>query len=175
VFPETPPKQFDKSWAATGHPGGGSRVIIHSLYLEPEELERHVHKLFAKYKVMVAKEQRHELFMTDDQPPIMLCAYGTTARIAKSAIRELRRKGIKVGLFRPITAWPFPEPALEALVEPTRSFFTIEMNMGQMVEDVRMVVRGRRPVHFWGRTGGMVPTVEEIVAKITEHNATLGA
>jgi 2-oxoglutarate ferredoxin oxidoreductase subunit alpha len=175
VFPNTPPKKFDKPWAATGHAGGKDRVIIHSLYLEPEELERHVLKLFKKYDVMIEREQRHELFLVDDHPPIMICAYGTTARIAKSAIRELRKKGIKVGLFRPITAWPFPDRALEALVEPTRSFLAIEMNMGQMIDDVRMVVRGRRPVSFYGRTGGVVPSVEQIVAKVTEHNQTLGA
>ncbi|MBI5535432.1 MAG: 3-methyl-2-oxobutanoate dehydrogenase subunit VorB [Deltaproteobacteria bacterium] len=174
VFPATAPKQFDKSWAATGHKGK-DRKIIHSLYLEPEELERHVLKLFRKFDAMEAKEQRHEMFMADDDPPIMICAYGTTARIAKTAMRELRKKGIKVGLFRPITAWPFPNVALEAIVDKTRSFLCIEMNMGQMIDDVRMVVRGRRPVSFYGRTGGVVPTVEEIVKKVIEHNATLGA
>lgn len=175
TFPSTPPKVYDNGWAARGHGGGKDRVIIRSLYLDPEDLERHVLKIFKKYDRMVAKEQRHELFMCDDKPPIVLCAYGTTARIAKTAMRELRRRGIKVGLFRPITAWPFPEPALDAIVEQTRSFLTIEMNMGQMVEDIRMVVRGRRPVHFWGRTGGVVPTVEEIIKKVTEHTASLGA
>ncbi len=175
VFADTLPKKFDKSWAATGHAGGKGRVILHSLYLEPEELEQHVLHLFEKYAVMREKEQRHELFMTDDHPPILICAYGTTARIAKSAMRELRKRGIAVGLFRPISAWPFPVRALEPCVEWARTFFAVEMNMGQMVEDVRMVVQGRRPVQFWGRTGGVVPTVDEIVAKVTELQAALGA
>jgi 2-oxoglutarate/2-oxoacid ferredoxin oxidoreductase subunit alpha len=175
VFSDVAPKQFDRGWAATGHAGGKKRVVIHSLYLEPEELERHVLHLFEKYKKMEQVEQRHELFMADDHPPLMICAYGTTARIAKSAIRELRKRGIAVGLFRPITAWPFPVKALEACVEPTRSFLVIEMSMGQMIEDVHLVVKGHRPVHFWGRTGGVVPTVDEIVAKVVEQHAALGA
>jgi len=122
---------------------------------------------------MEQKEQRSEVFMTDDHPAIVICAYGTVARIAKSAIRELRKQGIPVGLFRPISAWPFPKVALEPLVEPTKVFLGIEMSMGQMVEDVRTVVQGRRPVEFWGRTGGMVPTTEEIITQVKKQHAAL--
>lgn len=173
VFPEGEPRHFDKPWAATGKPKTRARNIINSLYLDPEEMERHVHRLYAKFAVMETKEQRHEAFMLDDRPPIVICAYGTTARIAKSAIRELRKQGIAVGLFRPITAWPFPVDALSGYVEPTRAFLTIEMSMGQMVEDVRMVVAGRRPVGFFGRVGGVVPTVDEVVAQVKQAHASL--
>lgn len=174
TFPEPTEKTFDRSWAATGKKPGQKRNILRSLFLDPEILEKHVEKLFEKFKVMEAKEQRFEAYLLDDQPEIVICAYGTTARIAKSAIRELRAEGLKVGLFRPITAWPFPVVGLEPFVEPTRLFLGVEMCMGQMIEDVRRVVAGRRPVEFWGRTGGMVPTVDEMVAQVKQRLAKLG-
>lgn len=175
TFPKTEPKPFDISWAATGKPATRKPNIMNSLYLDPEELEKHVHHLFEKFDRMKAEEQRSEYFMLDDDPQVVICAYGTTARIAKTAIRELRKRGVKVGLFRPITAWPFPEVALEAIVEKASTFYCIEMSMGQMVDDVRMVVRGRRPVKFWGRVGGVVPTVDQIITRITEEMTALGA
>jgi 2-oxoglutarate/2-oxoacid ferredoxin oxidoreductase subunit alpha len=168
TFPETPVEVYDKDWATTGKPVTRERNIINSLYLDPDELERHVQHLFSKYDRMKANEQRHETFMLDDKPPLVICAYGTVARICKTAVRELRKNGKKVGMFRPITAWPFPGEALERLVGQTKMFWAVEMSMGQMVEDVRMVVGGRKPVKFYGRTGGVVPTVEEIVTKIEE-------
>ncbi len=174
TFPEPSERTFDRSWAATGKKPGQRRNILRSLFLDPEVLEKHVEKLFEKFKVMELKEQRYEAWMMDDAPPVVISAYGTTARIAKSAIRELRAEGHRVGLFRPISAWPFPVDGLATYVEQTRLFLGIEMSMGQMVEDVRRVVAGRRPVQFWGRTGGMVPTVEEIVAQVKERSAALG-
>ena len=174
TFPEPSEKVFDRSWAATGKKPGQKRNILRSLFLDPEVLEKHVEKLFAKFKVMEEKEQRFEAYQMDDAPPVVICAYGTTARIAKSAIRELRASGLPVGLFRPITAWPFPVVGLEPFVEPTRLFLGVEMSMGQMIDDVRRVVAGRRPVDFWGRTGGMVPTVDEIVAQVKQRFAVLG-
>jgi 2-oxoglutarate ferredoxin oxidoreductase subunit alpha len=171
TFPESAPKTFDRSWAATGKPPTRARNVINSLFLDPEEMEKHVHHLFAKFEKMRAKEQRWEDFQLDDKPSVVLCAYGTTARICKTAMRELRKQGIKVGLFRPITAWPFPYDALKKHIDHTRVFLTVEMSMGQMVEDIRIAVEGKRPVKFWGRTGGVVPTVEEIVALVKE-NAT---
>jgi 2-oxoglutarate ferredoxin oxidoreductase subunit alpha len=174
IFPETPPKSFDSSaWATTGKPANRKSHVINSLYLDPEELEQHVLHLYEKFARMKAKEQRHEAFELSDSPPIVICAYGTTARIAKTAIRELRKEGVRVGMFRPITAWPFPEEAFRKLVEPTRAFLAIEMSMGQMVEDVRLLVEGKRPVTFWGRTGGVVPSVEEIVAQVKALQKTL--
>lgn len=175
VFSKEEPRKRDKPWATTGKPTSRAANVINSLHLEPEMMEKHVVRLGAKFQRMAEREQRHEAFLLDDKPEIVICAYGTVARIAKSAIRELREHGIKVGLFRPITAWPFPSPALRSCVESTRLFVSIEMSLGQMVDDVRLATECRRPVKFWGHTGGVVPTVEEIVALIKQEHAALGA
>jgi len=166
VFSDEKPTVFAKPWAASGKPAARGRNVIRSLYLDPEKLEEHIHGLFRKFDAMQRAEQRSEIWQCDDHPPIVVCAFGTVARITKSAIRQLRQEGYRVGLFRPITGWPFPRDAFEALVEPTRHFLSIEMNMGQMVQDISMLVESRRPVSFWGRTGGVVPTVEEMVDHI---------
>lgn len=175
TFSTEEPKPFDNSWATTGKPASRKPNVINSLFLDPEELETHVHRLYEKFNRMKETEQRSENYMLDDNPEIVICAYGTTARMAKTAIRELRKRGIKVGLFRPITAWPFPEVELRKIIEPTRMFLCIEMSMGQMIDDVRMVVEGRRPVQFWGRVGGVVPTVEEMITQVIERKAALEA
>jgi 2-oxoglutarate/2-oxoacid ferredoxin oxidoreductase subunit alpha len=168
TFPDSPARSQDKPWATTGKPASRKSNIIRSLRLDPEELEVHVHRLFAKFQRMEETEQRGEGLQLEDRPALVLLAYGTTARICKSAVRELRRQGLAVGLFRPITAWPFPAKALRALVEPTRHFLCVEMSMGQMAEDARGVIGGARPVSTLFRVGGMVPTVDEIVAKARE-------
>jgi 2-oxoglutarate ferredoxin oxidoreductase subunit alpha len=165
----------EKPWATTGKPATRKRNIINSLYLDADTLEQHVLHLFEKFARMEAEEQRSELYLTDDQPEIVICAFGTTARIAKSAIKVLRSQGISVGLFRPISAWPFPEAAFQTLVAPTKAFLSIEMSMGQLVQDIRTLVAGRKPVEFWGRTGGVVPTTEEMVAQVQKLHAKLAA
>lgn len=156
----------DKPWATTGKPATRPRNVINSLYLVPEELEQHVTGLFAKFAKMQAELPRAEVWACEDEPEVVICAYGTVARIARSAIAILRGKGIKAGLFRPVTAWPFPVEPLDALVERTGAFLTVEMSGGQLVEDIRAVVARRRPVEHWGRWGGMVPTTEEIVQQV---------
>jgi 2-oxoglutarate/2-oxoacid ferredoxin oxidoreductase subunit alpha len=175
VFSDSKPKVVDKSWAATGKTAARQPNVINSLYLDPEMMEKHVMMLHAKFCRMAENEKRHEAFMMDDKPAVVICAYGTTARIAKTAIRELRKSGISVGLFRPISAWPFPSDALRKYVDSTKRFLTVEMSLGQMVDDVRASVDGKRPVRFWGRTGGVVPTVEEIVAEVKNEVAAMGA
>jgi hypothetical protein len=130
-------------------------------------LEKHNLKLQAKYDAMAEQECRwQEEQLTDAE--IVLVAYGTTSRIARSAMRKCREKGIKVGLLRPITLWPFPTAALQKTVETADFYLCVEMSMGQMVDDVRLAVDGARPVDFYGRSGGMVPTVAELVARIEE-------
>jgi 2-oxoglutarate ferredoxin oxidoreductase subunit alpha len=101
-----------------------------------------------------------------EEADVLLVAFGTVARICRSAMRALRARGHKVGLFRPITLWPFPTEALRATRERAQGYLVVEMNAGQMVEDVRLAVEGRRPVEFYGRTGGAVMAVEEVVAKV---------
>ena len=166
TFPEARVDLPEKPWATTGKPKTRERNVINSLDLAPEDLEARVERLFAKYARIEADEPRCERFMLDDNPPLCLCAYGTMARIAKSAVQRLRAEGVPVGLLRPITLWPFPASAIALQAESARQFICVELSRGQMVEDVRRAVEGRRPVDFWGRAGGVVPSVEEIVTEV---------
>lgn len=158
-----PPKKRDlpaKDWATTGCAGRAPN-IINSLSLVAENLEKHNWKLQEKYRQMKENEQRWELYKTDDAELVMV-AYGTTARIVKSVVNKLREQGIKAGLLRPITVFPFPDKAFALLPDTVKAFLTVEMSAGQMVEDVRLAVNGKVPVHFYGRTGGIIPTPIEI-------------
>ena len=151
-------------WAACGKGGRKSRNIATSLFLQSDELEELNDRLQAKYRVIEQSEVRYEEFMCDDAE-IVLVAYGTVARIAKSAVSELRAKGIKAGLIRPITLYPFPSEAINAIAakDCVKSFITTELSMGQMIEDVKLAVNGLKPVDFYGRTGGNVMTPEDLV------------
>ena len=164
--PATFPK---KEWATDGTGFGANRRIINSLYIEPDVLEEINHRLFARYAELAEKELKYEAYMCDDAE-VVLVAYGTVARISKSAVHTLREMGIKAGLFRPVTLYPFPEKQIAALAakESVKRFVTIELSMGQMIEDVRLAVNGAKPVSFFGRTGGNVMTPDDIVAVIKE-------
>ncbi|MGI6227182.1 MAG: 3-methyl-2-oxobutanoate dehydrogenase subunit VorB [Peptococcales bacterium] len=153
-----------KDWATTGKKGR-KKNIINSLFLQPEKLEQHVNRLADKFREMKAKEQRAEIYLTEDAE-ILLAAYGTSARVCKKAIDMAREEGIKVGLFRPISLWPFPVVLLQKQLSGIKGILTVEMSLGQMVEDVRLAVNGKVPVDFYGRTGGMVPTPRAIFEKI---------
>jgi 2-oxoglutarate ferredoxin oxidoreductase subunit alpha len=159
---------IDKSWAATGYVRGTRpRAVINSLYIKADELERHNEKLQAKYDAIAQNELLYdEQFMDDAE--IAVVAYGTTARIALTAIRRAREEGIRAGLIRPITLWPFPSAAIQAAAQKVKSFLTVEMSMGQMVDDVRLAVAGARPVAFYGRSGGIIPGVREIYESIKQ-------
>ena len=157
----------EKTWATTGTKMKRKRNIINSLYITPEELEDLVIEREKRYNVVRANEAMCEEYKTDDADYI-IAAYGTTARIAKNAIEALRKDGIKVGLIRPITLWPFPADAFGKAADRVKAFLSVEMSMGQMVEDVRLAVNGKKEVYFFGRTGGMVPSPAEIIAKIKE-------
>ncbi len=161
---ELPPKD----WATTGtknHPG--RRNIINSLFLKPDQLEHHIIDLFAKYEEMKAKEVKVEETGLDDCD-LVIAAYGTTARIVKTAIQLLAKDGIKVGLIRPITLFPFPEKSFENLPERVKNILVVEMSMGQMIDDVKIANAGRRQVHFLGRTGGMIP-IPQVIADTVKH------
>ena len=152
-----------KPWATTGAKGRRPNVV-NSLFLDPEECEKHNLALQAKYDTIQATEQMAEIaFPGSDW---FVVAYGTTARICREAIQEARAQGLSVGMVRPITLWPFPVNAFEKVVERAKGFLTVEMSLGQMVDDVRLAVNGRCPVRFFGRTGGMVPSDEEVLAEI---------
>ncbi len=155
-------KVYDKPWATTGtgnHPG---RNIINSLSLSPAQLEEWNISRFERYAALKESEVMYEEFMTEDADYIIV-AFGIVARIAKNAIKEARKNGIKVGLIRPITLFPFPEKALAAAAEKAKAFLSVELNMGQMADDVKLAVKCRKPVYFYGRTGGVLMRPEEIV------------
>ncbi|MFZ6016190.1 MAG: 3-methyl-2-oxobutanoate dehydrogenase subunit VorB [Nitrospirota bacterium] len=162
--PYVKPDLPEKDWSLTGCKGREPRVIK-SLYMGEGELERRNQIFQEKYLKMKEIETRCETVGVDDAE-LIIVAFGIAARIALSSVRRLRREGLKVGLFRPITLFPFPEKKLSVLAEESRRFITIEMNAGQMVEDVRLAINGKSEVSFYGRPGGAIFTPEEIYEKI---------
>ncbi len=166
-FPEPLRELPSKPWATNGTKGLRKKNILNSLYLKPDELEEINFIRYQKYAEIEKNEQRYEEFMADDAE-YMIVAFGAAARIAKNAIRAAREKGIKVGLIRPITLWPFPKDILKKRAGQVKAFICAELNMGQMIDDVRLATECARPVHLVNRAGGMVFTPEEIIAKIEE-------
>lgn len=163
--PSISPDQLSaKDWATTGCVGRKPN-IVNSLFLKPEELEAHNWHLQRKYKEM-EKEIRWEDWHLNEPVDVLIVAYGTVARICKTAIDALRSRGVKVGLFRPITLFPYPSAQLSAAVDKAKNVFVTELSTGQMLEDVQAVVAGRKPVSFYGRVGGMVMTPEEIEREV---------
>lgn len=158
---------IEKTWATTGTKGKRKPNIINSLYLNAEDLEEHNNKLQEKYNKMREKEVRVESYNIEDAD-IVISAYGTTARIARTAISILEKEGYKVGLIRPITLFPYPYDEFNKIKDTCKGVLTVEMNTGQMLDDVKLALNGRLPAYFYGRTGGMVPTPEEIVKKVKE-------
>jgi pyruvate/2-oxoacid:ferredoxin oxidoreductase alpha subunit len=149
-----------KPWAVHGT-NDTRKNVISSIYLEPDDLEAHVRKLEAKYIRAQRLEARHETYEANDAE-ILLVGYGITSRVLRSAVEMARNEGMKVGLFRPITLWPFPKQALRDVASRAHRVLVVELSNGQMVEDVRLTLDGKVPVEFYGRAGGNVPTVEEI-------------
>lgn len=155
-----------KPWAANGRNGRASHNVINSLFLKANELEDHNRHLQSKYKEIKKNEIRYELMDTEDAD-LILVAYGTTARICKNVMKLAKAEGINLGLIRPITLWPYPAVAFDETIGNTKhGYLAVEMSEGQMVEDVRLSVEGRKPVHFFGRSGGIVPNPQEILANI---------
>lgn len=152
------------SWATRGKPEDGERRILTSLFIEAERMEKINIGLQEKYARMKS-EVRFESFDTEDAE-IVLVAFGLAARICQKVVELARENGIKAGLFRPITLFPFPTDPIAALADRVGRFLVVEMNAGQMVEDVRLAVEGKRPVDFAGRMGGVIPTPEEILEKV---------
>lgn len=158
------PHKSDKDWILSGCKGRKPRVI-RSLLLGDGELERLNERLQKKYNEIKSKEVRCEVLYGSDSD-IMIVAYGTVSRIARSVVDRLRKEGKKIGMVRPITLWPFPEKELKELSAKVKGFLVIEMSCGQMVEDVKLGIECRKPVHFYGRSGGGVPSEEEILREI---------
>ncbi|NLP17588.1 MAG: 3-methyl-2-oxobutanoate dehydrogenase subunit VorB [Firmicutes bacterium] len=163
-FGDIKPEIPSKPWATTGRKGR-DRNVVNSLYLDPNKLEEHNWHLQAKYRKIEEEEIRFDTFNLDDAQ-LIIVAYGISARIARTAIEMARADGIAAGLLRPITLFPFPTGAIAQAAEKARAFLSLELSAGQMVEDVRLAVNGKRPVHFYGRTGGIIPTPQEVYGEI---------
>ena len=165
---ESYPNRYDHSgWALTGAKGREGHIIT-SIYLGADEMEEHVHKLYRKYAEMERDETRYEEFVTSDAE-VVIVAYGIVSRVVRSAVELLRQDGIKAGMVRPITLWPYPKAVIRRLADRAKFFLACEMSMGQMVEDVQLSVEGLRPVYFYGRSGGNVPTPAEVVAQVKQR------
>lgn len=168
VFKTPPPRQYDENYIMKGKGEGKSR-FIRGLILDTIRMEEHNWKLYRKYQVITQREVRYETYLIEDAE-IVIVAYGTAARIAKGALKRLREEGHAVGLFRPITLWPFPEKPLRELAEKVNSFVVFEMSTGQMLEDVKLALGGAAHIDFYGRPGGVIPTPAEL-AKIIAYKA----
>ncbi|MBQ9384149.1 MAG: 3-methyl-2-oxobutanoate dehydrogenase subunit VorB [Ruminiclostridium sp.] len=157
----------NKPWAANGHGNKRKHNIINSLYLQAPELEQTIRDRYERYAKVEAEETMAVADYCDDAE-IVVVAYGSTARLAKSAVDEARKQGIKAGVFRPVTLYPFPVKELNDAVKSAKKLLTVEMSMGQMIDDVKLAINCSRPVEFFGRTGGVIPAPNEILTKIKE-------
>ncbi|MGN0689911.1 MAG: 3-methyl-2-oxobutanoate dehydrogenase subunit VorB [Oscillospiraceae bacterium] len=164
-FPEIKAEQVEKPWAANGHGGKRAHNIINSLYLKPEQLEKNVFERYERYEKIKATEADAEMYLTEDAE-ITLVAYGATARVVKSAVNMAREQGIKAGLVRPKTLWPFPVKQINEAAKSAEKFLVVEMSMGQMIDDVKLAINCSKPVEFMGRTGGMIMKPVEVLEEI---------
>jgi 2-oxoglutarate ferredoxin oxidoreductase subunit alpha len=164
-LPETAPTESEKPWAVRGTNMERKHNIINSLYLKPEILEQTNFERFERYKAIEENEVMYEECMMDDAEYCVV-AFGIAARVSKNAVTEARKKGIKVGLIRPITLWPFPKDVLNKAADKVKGFISVELSMGQMIEDIKLSTECKKPVELCNRTGGMIPTPEEVLASI---------
>lgn len=161
------PQIPEKPWATVGTGGKRKHNVINTLYMTPEDLEKTVLDREKKYEKIKNNEVLYETAYLEDAEYV-ICSYGTTSRIVQTAVEKLREEGIKAGIIRPITLWPFPYDVIGEKAESAKAFLSVEMSMGQMVEDISLAVNGKAPVHFTGRTGGMIPTPDEVINKVKE-------
>lgn len=157
--------KIEKPWALTGTEGKRKPNIVNSLYMDPGELEQRNFERYQKYEEIAKNETLYEEYRMDDAE-IVIAAFGVASRVSKNAIDEARAKGIKVGMIRPITVWPFPQEAFAKAAETAKAFVSVELNMGQMVEDVQLATSCKRPVVLCNRAGGMIPTTEDVLKAI---------
>lgn len=167
-------KKYEKPWALTGTGCKREPNIVNSLFLKPDELEQFNIERFERYKKVEENEVMYEEYRMEDAE-ICIVAFGVAARVSQNAIDEARAKGIKVGMIRPITLWPFPKDVLLKAADKVRAFVSVELNMGQMLEDVELSIRCKKPVLLCSRTGGMIPTTENVMEKIMEADKIGGA
>lgn len=168
VLPPYRPRRTDAEirkqcpWAANGRHGRAERNVVTSLELESEKMEKNNQRLQATYERICQNEVRYQEYFTDDAE-YLIVAFGSVARICLKAIEDARARGLRIGLLRPITLWPFPTDAIAALGQKVKGILTVELNAGQMIEDVRLAVNGSTPVYHFGRMGGIVPNPGEVI------------
>jgi len=161
------PKLPDKPWAVKGTAETRANMVS-SIFLEPDELEKHIRELEAKYIRCQEAETRYELYRTEDVE-VLLVGYGIVSRVLRSTVESLRKEGVKAGLFRPITLWPYPSQALAEAASDVQKVLVVELSNGQMLEDVKLALDGKVAVEFYGRVGGNVPSVEELCQQVIER------
>ena len=164
-FEDVEVEHYDKPWALTGTECKRKHNIVNSLYLQPDVLEKKNFERYEKYKAVEANEALHESYLMDDAD-VCVVAFGIAARVAKNAVVAARGEGIKAGMIRPITLWPFPKQALSQAADQVKSFLSVELSMGQMVEDIQLASGCRRPVSLCNRVGGMIPSPDQVLASI---------
>ena len=164
-------EKVEKPWAVTGTEGKREHNIVNSLYLKPEELEKTNFERYERYEIVKENEVMYEEYMMDDAE-ICVAAFGIAARVSKNAVDEARKQGIKVGMIRPITLWPFPEKQFKAAADKVHTFISVELSMGQMIEDIKLSVDGKANVTLCNRVGGMIPSPEQVLESIV--NASKG-
>ena len=162
---------YDKPWALTGTKGERKHNVVNSLYLKPDELEVKNFERFERYKIVEENEPMWEEYMMDDAEYCVV-AFGIASRVAKNAVVAARAEGIKVGLIRPITLWPFPKAALAKAADQVKGFISVELSMGQMIDDIRLYTGCKKPVGLCNRCGGMIPSPDEVLDSI--RKATKG-
>ena len=171
TFEDAEIKTYEKPWALTGTEKKRAHNVVNSLYLKPDELEKKNFERYEKYAEIEKNEAMWEEYMMDDAE-VCVVAFGIAARVAKNAVAAARSEGIKVGLIRPITLWPFPNAAF-AKAEKVKAFVSVELSMGQMIEDVKLATECKKPVSLCNRCGGMIPSPDEVLEAI--RNAQKGA
>ena len=167
TFEDVEVESYDKPWALAGTKLQRKHNIVNSLYLKPDELERKNFERYERYRTVEENEVMYEEYMMEDAE-VCVVAFGIASRVAKNAVAQARSEGVKVGLIRPITLWPFPSKVLRRAAEKVKSFVCVELNMGQMIEDVRLAIECTRPVRLCNRTGGMIPSPDQVLASIRE-------
>ena len=164
-FEDAEVETYEKPWALTGTKGERAHNVVNSLYLKPDQLEIKNFERYERYKIVEENEPMWEEFMMDDAEYCVV-AFGIASRVAKNAVVAAREEGIKVGLIRPITLWPFPKKAMEAAADKVKGFISVELSMGQMIEDIKLYTQCKKPVALCNRCGGMIPSPDEVLSSI---------
>ena len=170
-FPE--PEQIDKPWATNGTDMAREHNVVNSLYLQPDALEKTNFERYERYAYIEQNEAMWEEYLMEDAE-ICVAAFGIASRVAKNAINEARKQGIKVGMIRPITLWPFPVAPFKAAADKVKSFISVELSMGQMIEDIKLATECKKPVALCNRAGGIIPSPDEVLAAIVKANENGG-